>query len=157
MVAEKDLTETGGLNLGTRSSSPRDHLKHSSRDTTRETPVDPLASLKLVSWCRDTNELHDKQERFPHLARTTNSILSPLATAYSRTSDFLRLEPPTGVIVTQKHVLICIPQPLVSFSPIPARILVTHDIPQGAHGEDVSDEVTDSLTQTKIKHSPAQN
>ena len=48
---------------------------------------------------------------------------------------FLRLEPPTGVIVTQKYILIRTLQPTISFSPIPEIILPLHHVPQDAYND----------------------
>ena len=72
--------------------------------------------------------------------------LHPLPTSRKTSTFFLRLEPPTRVIIPQKYTLIRSLQPIISFSSIPTFILPLHDIPQDAHEDDVPNEVTQSLT-----------
>ena len=62
----------------------------------------------------------------------------------------LRLEPPAGVLVTQKYILSHALQPIISFSSIPTLILPFHDIPQSAYDNDVPNEVTQSLTKEEL-------
>jgi len=63
---------------------------------------------------------------------------------------FLRLEPPTGVIVTQKYILIRTLQSTISFSSIPTLILPVHRVPQDAYNNYISDEVTQTLTRAEL-------
>ena len=59
----------------------------------------------------------------------------------------LRLEPPPGIIVTQKRILARVPQHIVSFSSIPPFILRLHDVPQETGGEDVRNEIAHGLNE----------
>jgi hypothetical protein len=42
---------------------------------------------------------------------------------------FLCVVPPTRVVITQKYALVHLLQSIIPFSPIPAHILVVHDVP----------------------------
>jgi len=57
----------------------------------------------------------------------------------------LRLEPPTGVIITYECILTHILQSIVLFSPVPMPILPMQYVPQYAHDNDISTKVRHSL------------
>ena len=81
-------------------------LRHKQKDLLRTLPECPI----LVYVVRSVDQ--------SYISQTVHLLKTPL-----------RLEPPSGIIVTQKRILIYTLQPIVSFSSIPAFILVLQDTP----------------------------